>query len=89
MKDQWTHESQVQVSVYESKVSPLELDRIELVYILHLLTFMHLADAFFFYPKRFRLYTFCQYVCSLGIKPTTFTLLMQCSTTEPLVCLVT
>ncbi len=51
MKDQWTHESQVQVSVYESKVSPLELDRIELVYILHLLTFMHLADAFFFLSK--------------------------------------
>ncbi len=27
----------------------------------------------------FRLYIFCQYVCSLGIKPTTFALLTQCS----------
>ncbi len=26
----------------------------------------------------------CQYVCSLGIEPTTFALLTQCSTTEPL-----
>ncbi len=33
-----------------------------------------------FYPKQFRLHIFCQYVCSLGIEPTTFT---QCSTTEP------
>ncbi len=36
---------------------------------------MHLADATFFYPKRLkiRLYIFfCQYVCSLGIEPTTF-----------------
>ncbi len=31
----------------------------------------------------FRLYIFCQYVCSLGIEPTTFALLTQCSTTEP------
>ncbi len=28
-------------------------------------------------------YTFFQYVCSLGIEPTTFALLTQCSTTEP------
>ncbi len=26
---------------------------------------------------------FCQYMCSLGIEPTTFELLTQCSTTEP------
>ncbi len=26
---------------------------------------------------------FYQYVCSLGIEPTTFVLLTQCSTTEP------
>ncbi len=26
---------------------------------------------------------FCQYMCSLGIEPTTFALLTQCSTTEP------
>ncbi len=31
----------------------------------------------------FRPYIYCQYVCSLGIEPTTFALLMQCSTTEP------
>ncbi len=38
-----------------------------------------------FYPKRLTSgYTcFCQYMCSLGIKPTTFALLTQCSTTEP------
>ncbi len=26
---------------------------------------------------------FCQYMCSLGIEPTTFALLMQCFSTEP------
>ncbi len=31
----------------------------------------------------FRLYIYCQYVCSLGIEPTTLALLTQCSTTEP------
>ncbi len=31
----------------------------------------------------FRLYIYCMYACSLGIEPTTFTLLTQCSTTEP------
>ncbi len=45
-----------------------------------------------FYPKRLTAhstvqcilcYTFCQYVCFLGIEPTTFALLTQCSTTEP------
>ncbi len=40
-----------------------------------------------FYPKRLTLHSgytfFCQYVCSLGIEPTTFALLTQCSTTEP------
>ncbi len=40
-------------------------------------TFMHLADAFI------QSDIFCQYVCSLGIEPTTFVLLTQCSTTEP------
>ncbi len=34
---------------------------------------VHSGYTFFFY----------QYVCSLGIEPTTFALLMQCSTTEP------
>ncbi len=36
-----------------------------------------------FYPKRLTVYSgytfFCQYVCSLGIEPTTFALLTQCS----------
>ncbi len=45
-------------------------------------TFMHLADAFIqsdLQFSSFRLYIFCQYVCSLGIEPTTFALLTQCS----------
>ncbi len=40
-----------------------------------------------FYPKRLTVHSdytfFCQYVCSLGIEPTTFALVTQCSTTEP------
>ncbi len=38
---------------------------------------MHLADAFI------QVIHVCQYVCSLGIEPTTFALLTKCSTTEP------
>ncbi len=48
-------------------------------------TFMHLADAFIqinLYPIQ-DIHFYCLYVCSLGIEPTTFALLMQCSTTEP------
>ncbi len=40
-----------------------------------------------FYPKQLTVHSgytcFCQYMCSLGIEPTTFALLTQCSTTEP------
>ncbi len=39
-----------------------------------------------FYPKRLTVhsgYTFIVSLCSLGIEPTTFVLLTQCSTTEP------
>ncbi len=40
-----------------------------------------------FYPKQLTVHSgyncFYQYVCFLGIEPTTFALLMQCSTTEP------
>ncbi len=43
-----------------------------------------------FYPKRLTVHSgytfnlfFHQYVCSQGIEPTTFALLMQCFTTEP------
>ncbi len=45
------------------------------------IAFMCLADAFI--QSDFRLYLYCQYVCSLGTEPTTFALLTQCSTTEP------
>ncbi len=44
-------------------------------------TFMYLADTFI-QSDLFRLYIFVS-MCSLGIEPTTFALLMQCSTTEP------
>ncbi len=48
-------------------------------------TFMHLADAFIQSDLQYNqvIHFFCQYVCSLGIEPTTFALLTQCSTTEP------
>ncbi len=40
-----------------------------------------------FYPKRLTVHSgytyFCQYMCSLGIKPTTFALLTQCSNHWP------
>ncbi len=45
-------------------------------------TFMHLADAFIQSDLQ-AIHLYCQYVCSLGIEPTTFALLTQCSTTEP------
>ncbi len=45
---------------------------------------MHLADAFIQSDLHLHSgYTFFQYMCSLGIEPTTFALLTQCSTTEP------
>ncbi len=45
---------------------------------------MHLADAFIQIDLQYiQVINFCQYVCSLGIEPTTFALLTQCSTTEP------
>ncbi len=48
-------------------------------------TFMHLADAFIQsdLPCIQVIHLYCQYVWSLRIKPTTFALLTQCSTTEP------
>ncbi len=48
-------------------------------------TFMHLADAFIQSDLQCIqvIHMFCQYMCSLGIEPTTFALLTQCSTTEP------
>ncbi len=46
---------------------------------------MHLAGAFIQSDLQCiqGIHFFCQYVCSLGIEPTTFALLTQCSTTEP------
>ncbi len=48
-------------------------------------TFMHLADAFIQSNLKCIqvIHFFCQYMCSLGIEPTIFVLLTQCSTTEP------
>ncbi len=43
---------------------------------------MHLADTFI-QSNLFRKYICIVSVCSLGIEPTTFALLTQCSTTEP------
>ncbi len=47
---------------------------------------MHLADAFIQSDlqciQAIHTLILCQYVCSLGIEPTIFALLMQCSTTE-------
>ncbi len=45
---------------------------------------MHLADAFIQSDLQYiqDIHFFCQYVF-LGFEPTTFTLLTQCSTTEP------
>ncbi len=47
-------------------------------------TFMHLADAFIQSNLQCiqAIHFDCLYVCSLGIEPTTFALLTQCSTTE-------
>ncbi len=46
---------------------------------------MHLADTFIQSDLQYIqvIHFFCQYVCSLGIEPTTFVPLTQCSTTEP------
>ncbi len=46
---------------------------------------MHLAEAFIQSNLQCiqAIHLYCQYVCSLGIEPTTFALLTQCSTTEP------
>ncbi len=46
-------------------------------------TFMHLADAFIQSDLQCIQAIQCLYACSLGIEPTTFALLTQCSTTEP------
>ncbi len=51
----------------------------------HTFTFMHLSDAFIQSDLQYVqvIHLYCQYMCSLGIEPTTFALLTQCSTTEP------
>ncbi len=47
----------------------------------YLFIFMHLADAFIQSDLQCIqvIHFFCQYMCSLGIEPTTFALLTQCS----------
>ncbi len=47
----------------------------------HTFTFMHLADAFIQSDLQCiqAIHLYCQCVCSLGIEPTTFALLTQCS----------
>ncbi len=44
-------------------------------------TFMHLADTFIQSDLQCiqAIHLYCEYVCSLGIEPTTFELLTQCS----------
>ncbi len=46
---------------------------------------LHLPDAFIQSDLQCiqAIHLYCQFVCSLGIEPTTFALLTQCSTTEP------
>ncbi len=46
---------------------------------------LHLSDAFIQSDLQCiqAIHLYFQYVCSLGIEPTTFALLTQCSTTEP------
>ncbi len=52
---------------------------------IYIYIFMHLADAFIQSDLQCiqAIHLSCQYACSLGIEPTTFALLTQCSTTEP------
>ncbi len=62
-----------------------------IIYINHNIVFggnttcMHLADAFIQSDLQCiqAIHLYCQYVCFLGVEPTTFALLTQCSTTEP------
>ncbi len=58
---------------------------ISMNYVYIAFTFMHLTDTFIQSDLQYiqALHLYCQYVCSLGIEPTTFVLLTQCSTTEP------
>ncbi len=51
------------------------------VFASYIFTFMHLADAFFQSDLQCiqAIHLYCQYVRSLGIEPTTFALLTQCS----------
>ncbi len=57
-----------------------------MIYIyIYIYIFMHLADAFIQSDLQCIqvIHLYYQYMCSLGIEPTTFVLLTQCSTTEP------
>ncbi len=63
-------------------LDPLSLNAGVFFFYLYILHFIRR-----FYPKRLTVHSgytyFCQYMCSLGIEPTNFALLTQCSTTEP------
>ncbi len=48
------------------------------------LFYIHYIYIYAFSRRFYSVYTFFgQYMCSLGVEPTTFALLTQCSTTEP------
>ncbi len=68
-----------------AKASLLFIDLALVDQIGYTFTFMHLADAFIQSDLQCiqAIYLYFQYVCSLGIEPTTFALLTQCSTNEP------
>ncbi len=71
---------------YATDDSDVSFEQCKVVLVLYRLsqmqTFIH-AFSRRFYPKRLTVHSgytfFCQYMCSLGIEPTTFALLAQCS----------
>ncbi len=93
MRDIHTH-NHVQIIHYLKRIKNIHATHTHVcvcvcvcVYIrLYIYIYIYLADAFVqsdLQCSAFRLYIYCQHVCSLGIEPSTFALLTQCSTTEP------
>ncbi len=87
MRDIHTHNHE-QIINYLKRIKNIHATHTHVcVYIrLYIYIYIYLADAFVqsdLQCSAFRLYIYCQHVCSLGIEPTTFVLLTQCSTTEP------
>ncbi len=64
------------------KIEYINTDRHSIIQYRCDITFHIYAFSRHFYPKRLSVHSgytfFCQYVCSLGIEPTTFALLTQC-----------